>query len=163
MGVLRVPVGLAKWSGMLPSYYKHYRFYKVLLVLNILNGLNFVIPEGIYLYENIDNFDESTEIVGSFLNMSMNLSKMALFLYQNDRLRELLEAVDKYASDKHRSNYALSQEVEKKVDRYSVVFTIVLYVAVFGVNCAPLLAKMIEVRQTGQLVRYKWELPFKAS
>ena len=159
--ILKTPRLLARWSGLLVGVEQNSRWYFVATVLTILNTANFVIPIGTFMVQNLDNLDDFTDAFGAFCNMTVNMLKTCMFLLENRNLKRILEHMEKFALNQSLSNYKHSCRAEAHGESHVKKFLVVVYLAVFGITSAPLLAMLIEYWKTGQVVDTRWNMPFK--
>lgn len=161
--LLEIPFALARSSGLLLRYEKHSRWYLLLTILIVLNTVNFIVPIGYFMILHLDSLDNFTNSFGAFSNMVVNVLKTLMFLSANENLAMMMNNLESITADKNRSNYAVSAIANHKTDEYTKKFLVVVYISVFGITFAPLLAMALEYYNTGDLVKTSKELPFKSA
>lgn len=160
--ILSLEFGLARSSGLLINYENQSRWYLVLTILNISNTANFVLVIGHFMVGNLGNLDYFTNSFGAFSNVIVNLLKTCMFLAANQKLKLMMDKLERLAVDKNRSSYDTSLIADQKSKDYTRKYLLVVYLAVFGISLSPLLAMVEEYVKTGQVVQTRWNLPFKS-
>lgn len=160
--ILKLPLTLARYSGLLTYEYQS-RWYLLLTVAFVTNIINIVVPIGYFMILHLDNLDYFTNSLGAFSNFFVNLSKACMFLSATKNFSSMIKNLKSIAEDRTRSNYDLSTDADRKTEVYGKIFLVVIYVAVFGITVAPLLAMVVEYLTTGAVVDTRWELPFKSA
>lgn len=160
--ILKLPLTLARFSGLLINFERRSRWFYLITILTILNTANFVMGIAHFMLKHLDNFDYFTNSFGAFSNMLVNILKTCMFLSTNEKLRIMMRKLEGLALDDRRSNYAFSSEADRLTDSYTKKFLVIVYISVFGITFAPLMAVAWEYFTTGQVVDTNWALPFKS-
>lgn len=154
---LKVPLALAKYTGLLISFYPKSFYYKFIPVLVMISSLFFVVPLATYYSHHLDSLKESTEVFSLFAATLIFLAQILLFVVRSEKFKKLNKALQKLVKVE---NVHLA-EAEKQINIYTKWYGILMLFTYFVFALTPEFAKLLEYYQTGDILASKWKFPYK--
>lgn len=151
---------IANLSGILLSFNKLSPYYKMRTLISWSSVFNMVFHTGYFYYRNLDDFDQSTLVIGPLTNILMQLIKVNIILIQNDNLVNLYEKLERICANPNNSNYKNTTKIEKYLELFVRIYLGFVAFVCVAISTNPLLVQLIEYLNTGNVVKYRFELPF---
>lgn len=153
-------LSVANRFGALVALHPTNPYYKVLTFANLFSVVNVCFHTGYFYLQNINDFEKSTSVLGAHLNMLVHLSKIYILLVRGDTFLSVYKQLRRLCHDPMSKHFAAAQVLDKRVSLFGRIFIVFVLIVTVAITLNPLFVQFLEFYNTGQVVNFRWELPF---
>lgn len=146
-------------SGILTSFSTS-KFYKILLWIIVPNYLIYVITETSFFFANLGDIYLATACMGTFAFTMNAFIRVILILVKNKELKSLIDEIRDIYKNRPSAHF-LALNAEKNANYLSWLLLVASYLTLVLMSMSPFVNMFFEYQATGQVVKSRWDLPYR--
>lgn len=153
-------VNIANQSGLLPCLHRNNPCYLLRTVINLIGAFSIAFHSiWFYLENHSDDFLQATLALNMCSTVIIHVTKALMGLAKNKEFLAVFLRLKRLYDDPCQYRLEIRDRIDQRLQNYAQKIVWFISLGILVVILTPIIVKTVEYFETGDIVKYRWDLP----